>query len=55
MLHAKLAFEPNKSFICNKNPLIVDPNEPKEPKMPKPQIHHELAHHFANKKQFVRL
>jgi hypothetical protein len=31
LLHAEFAFEPKKSFICNKTRRVVDPNEPKEP------------------------
>ena len=30
-LHAEFAFEPKKSFICNKLRRIADPNEPKQP------------------------
>jgi hypothetical protein len=29
LLYAQLAFEPKKSFICNKIRPVVDPNEPK--------------------------
>jgi hypothetical protein len=32
LLPAEFAFEPKKSFICNKTRLAADPDEPKEPK-----------------------
>jgi hypothetical protein len=31
LLYAEFAFEPKKSFICNKIRRIADPNEPKQP------------------------